>query len=252
MKKSFSLIELVIIIVVVGILYSSIQFSLQNTSLNQAANQVISHINYTRHLAIRDNKIQYYPINNSSRENNRSKFWFKQWWHIKFTDANGDIIYYIFSDSPTDSNSTTFNSKINSKAEYTIELAKNPLDDTYLIGASKEETGNNYPSSNEITKQLNLTKNYNIQKIILQNAYSSSSMSNNRGDRIDILFDSYGTIYMDEGKIGGDAPDINAYDYNYREPLLNTAKIILCHDKNCEKNISICISSKIGNAYLCN
>ena len=85
MKKSFSLIELIIIIIIVGVLYSSITFSLANTNLNQAADQIISHINYTRHLALKDNKMQYYPINNTKTEMNRSKYWFKQWWQIRFT-----------------------------------------------------------------------------------------------------------------------------------------------------------------------
>jgi len=200
--------------------------------------------------------MQYYPINNTNTETNRSKYWFKQWWHLKITDVNNsdgdrDIIYYIFSDSPTQSNSTMFNKITTGSGQHKKELAINPLNSKYFIGASKEETNNvQYPIEEKITKQLNLTKTYNIQKIILENGYSSSSMQNNKGDRIDLLFDNYGNIYMSEGD-KGDNNDINPYDEDKRIALLKTAKIILCQDSNCDINISICLSPKIGNAYLC-
>ena len=244
MKKSFSLIELIIVIIVVGILYSSINFSLANSSLNQAADQIISHINYTRHLAIKDNKMQYYPINNSKIEMNRSKYWFKQWWHLRFSDYNksGVKYYYyeIFTDVPDDSESDNFdqNGK-NPTDKWNDTFAKNPVNHKYLVGNCYSS---GYPDCDKIDETLNLTKSYSIKKIIFNNF--------NVANRAHILFDNYGVIYLDEGK-SGDKGDINPYDKDERVPLLKTAKITLCVDDNCEENISVCISPKIGNAYIC-
>jgi len=248
MKKSFTLIELVIVIIVVAILVIKSNFVLSDTSLNQAADQVIDNINYTHQLALQDNKFQYYPINSSDIELNRTKYWFKQWWHFKITDAGDDIIIYIFQDLPRDSSSTNFDKKTVTKAQYSQELAT--LTGKYLIGASKESTGsNNYPEDSQIFKKLNLSQSFGIKKIEF-NAYSSSSMSDGKGKRIDILFDNYGNTYLKEGE-AGDGGDINPYDEDERKPLTKIAKITLCANDNCEKNISICITPKVGFAYVC-
>ena len=243
-KQSFTLIELIIVIIIIGILYSSISFSISNTSLNQAADQIVSHINYTRHLAIKDNKMQYYPINNSKAEMNRSKYWFKQWWHLRFSDYTKDgTTYYwyeIFTDVPDDSKSYNFdqNGK-NPKDKWEESYAKNSLDNKYLVGNCYSS---GYPDCDEIDETLNLTQNYSVKKIIFNNFNVTS--------RAHILFDNYGVIYLDEGE-SGDKGDINPYDKDERVPLLKTAKITLCADEECEENISVCISAKIGSAYIC-
>jgi len=252
MKKSFSMIELIIVMVVIGILAASMKFSLPNTTLNQAVDQIINHIRYTQQLALRDDKYQSFPLDSSAKEGNRSKFWFKQWWHFKITNAGDDIIYYIFSDSATGSKTTTFDNKTVTSAQYTVELAKSALDQTYIIGANSDDTGNsNYPPKIDTYKRANLSKYYGIKKVILSNAYSSSSMPDGKGDRVDMLFDSYGTVYMREGDTGSDATDTNPYDTSERKKLTDTAKITLCLDDNCEQNKSICIYSETGYVKTC-
>ena len=240
MKKSFSLIELVIVIIVVGILYSSINFSLANSSLNQAADQIISHINYTRHLAIKDNKMQYYPINASKTEMNRSKYWFKQWWQIRFWVSDNNCVYEIFTDLPYNTKSNNFdksgNTPTNDKYR-NLSYAKNPVTQQYLTGLSYDDD-NNYPRNYD--PKLNLTKSYSINKIVI------NGKDVNKSKRF--IFDAYGncyTYYKD-----GDAGDINPYDISHNY-LLKTTKITLCQDEDCEKNISICLSPKIANAYIC-
>jgi len=228
MKKSFSLIELIIVLVVIGILYSTINFNLKDSNLNQAADQLISHINYTRHLAIIDNKMQYYPITHNTQDNNRSKYWFKSWWQLRIgVKTNQEYFYEVFSDSSSHTDSTNFD-----KAGSLIrEFARDPINGKYLDG--------NY--GNDINKQLNLTSTYGIQLIKLNN------IDFKKGS-IRIIFDNKGNIYIDEGK-RGDANDINPYEL--RIPLLNIRKITLCQTNKCDNNISICISPKIGNTYIC-
>jgi len=246
MKKSFSLIELVIVIVIIGILYSSVNFSLNNTTLNQAADQIISHINYTRHLAIKDNKMQYYPTSSNIIELNRSKYWFKQWWQIRFTQNTSnpkDWWYEVFTDLPYDNKTSNFDRLgKNPTNGYEATFAKNPLNKKYLTG----KCGSGFPDCEDIDNRLNLTKTYSIVKIIFTNFKNEQRL----------LFDSYGNVYLREGDYdknngGGDQGDINPYDKDKRVPLLKKAIITLCNDDKCEKNISICISPKIGNAYLC-
>ena len=243
MKRAFSLIELIIVIIVIGILYSSVNYSLADTSLNQAADQLIYHINYTRHLAINDNKMQYYPINDSKIEMNRSKYWFKQWWQIRFStfDDNGQTHYWyeIFSDVPYNSSTKNFDAQANlPTSAWQISIAKNPLNHKLMIGHCG---ASQYPDCNDADDKLDLTKKYGIVKLKFTNFYSNSPR---------LVFNNEGNIFLREGD-DGDAGDINPYDKDERKPLLKTAKITLCQDDKCENNISICITPKIGTVYKC-
>ena len=250
MKKSFTLIELIIVIVVVSILYTSINFSLSDNSLRLAASQFVSHINYTRHLAIKDNKMQYYPMSNTETELNRTKYWFKQWWQLRITkDGDGNLFYEIFSDVPyvssTGSGTYNFDTKGNRPtSKWDETFAKDP-DGKYLIGHCGVAE---YPDCTQVNEKLNLTKYYNIVKIQVEDGthiYNVSSSNNFR-----IVFDQYGNGYKDEGQ-DGDAGDINPYDKDTRPPILNVIKVTFCQDNNCETNISMCLSKKIGNIYYC-
>jgi type II secretory pathway pseudopilin PulG len=249
-KQSFTLIELIVVLIVIAILVIKSNFTLSNTSLNQAADQVMNHINFTRELALKDNKFQYYPINNSVTELNRTKYWFKQWWQIRFTyytkDEKTYYFYEIFSDLPY--NSTHNFSKVgnlpNKKEAWEKTYAKNPVNNLYLVGKNQENSGDNkFPEISD--KKLNLTQSYDIKKVEI-NGYSIDSSSGIKR----FIFDNYGNVYIDEGT-AGDAGDINPYDKDERIPLIAIAKISLCKDDNCNKKIDICITPKVGFAYLC-
>ena len=56
MKKAFTMLELVFVIVIVGILSYFVSSSFQRNPLREAADQVVSHIRYTQHLAMIDDK----------------------------------------------------------------------------------------------------------------------------------------------------------------------------------------------------
>lgn len=55
-KKAFTMIELIMIMVVVGILSIAIIPRIDRDTLLEATNQIVSHIRYTQHLAMMDNK----------------------------------------------------------------------------------------------------------------------------------------------------------------------------------------------------
>jgi len=235
MKKSFTLIELIIVIVVIAILVIKTNFVLSDTSLNQAADQVVSNINYARELALKDNKFQYYPISNSKIELNRTKYWFKQWWQIRFSKSNDEYWYEVFSDVPIDSGKNFDRVGYTPTSLQNFSIAHDGQK-KLLIGICG---GSNYPDCEDINQKLNLTKYYGIKKIKYTNLNTKR-----------LIFDNYGNIYLREGDVG-DGEDINPYDKNERIPLTKTAKITLCKDDNCEKNISICITPKVGFAYIC-
>jgi len=149
-------------------------------------------------------------------------------------------------------NAVTFNKKI-IQSQYAQELAKNG-EGKYKIGISYEETGNtNYPNIKDIEKALNLTKTYGIVRIEYD-GYTSSSMPNNMGNRINLLFDNNGNVFQNEGSYsntssGGDQGDINPLDINRK--LVNSDVFInLCTKLNssgkCDISNSDCIGLKIS------
>ena len=93
MKKAFTMLELVFVIVVMGILAAAIIPSTKTNPVQEAAIQVLSHIRYTQHLAMVDDK-----FDTSDTE------WYKSRWQLIFYngDNSNDVpAYTIFSDNPT-------------------------------------------------------------------------------------------------------------------------------------------------------
>jgi len=254
-SSSFTVLELVIVLIIIGILAYVANFSFFNTSLQVAADNIIKDIRYTQSLALKEDKYQPYPAHacdgsdEGKIECNRSKYWFKQWWHLRITNAGNDIIYYVFSDQPRSSSSTNFDLKTVTASQYTVELAKNPYNNKYLIGANKEDTGNNnYPPKSEIDKNLNLTKTFGIKRVEINQSFSSSSMPGNLGKRVDLLFDNFGNVFFKEGD-AGDAGDINPLDKEKRKILIGLAAIKLCTTTDCSlKDIDHCIQINITPA----
>lgn len=90
MKKAFTLLELVFVVVVIGILASTVLSRTDNSRLQEAAVQVVSHIRYAQHLAMVDDR---YDATNAK--------WYKERWSIRFNmDANSNQLeaYTIFAD----------------------------------------------------------------------------------------------------------------------------------------------------------
>jgi|GEM_PF-620874 len=252
MKKSFSMIELIFVIVVVSILsIVSVPNFNKDTAfyidgekvrdavspeLIKATNQVLSHIRYTRHLALIDNKFQPYPLNGTTEELDRSNFWFKQRWQIQFhptaTD-NRKNSYSIYSDYPSSSSSKHFDKR--PMDDY--EIAKDPLTKKYLSGYSASNIAG-VSSEDELLENVKLIKKFGINKLEV-----SSSCGNNI---FRILFDNMGKIYCnsDNSNTGGDNP--------YKYLSINTYKLTLCKTDPCsENNLSICIAPETGYSYIC-
>lgn len=109
MKKAFTMIELIFVIVVIGILAAVIMPRTGSNKLHEAATQVLSHIRYTQHLAMVDDKFD---------ENNAT--WWKQRWQVRFRTSAGVIQYAVFSNTNQDLN-------INCNATSCDEPAVDPL-----------------------------------------------------------------------------------------------------------------------------
>ncbi len=140
-KQSFSLIELIFVIVIISIVVIQFLPKLSNSKLNLAANKIIIHLKNTRYQAMIDNKF-----------NDKDDFWFRERWTFKFQRCEksiGGVYYVVYSDS-------NHGGHINKN-----ETLKDPLTQKWLYS--------NYDcdASFDESKDILLTKEYGITKIEL-------------------------------------------------------------------------------------
>jgi prepilin-type N-terminal cleavage/methylation domain-containing protein len=146
--RAFTLIEVVFVVVVIGILSAVMAPRVKRATIQEAADQIVSHIRYTQQLALNDNKF-----------NPNDPTWYKTRWQIGFFKTAGtdnSWAYTIFSDINKDGNPNS------------LEIAKNPLNPKqYLTGGYSGTfpyllSGKVNPS---IVKNMNIGHKYSIKNI---------------------------------------------------------------------------------------
>jgi len=146
MKKAFTMMELVFILVVIGILAAVIIPNTKTNPLQEAAIQLLSDIRYTQHLAMVDDKY-----------NSADGSWYKRRWQLLFgTSAdytNGFEAYSIFSDSGAFSGNPGL-----------AELAKNPQSSDKLMTGGYAGVIS-YATDSRVTRKMNLGASYGVTSV---------------------------------------------------------------------------------------
>lgn len=141
MKKAFTMLELVFVLVIIGILAAVMLPQMQSTKLREAAIQVVSHIRYTQHLAMVDDKFD-----------SRDADWYKGRWQLIFGSSaytDNKVAYSIYSDSGAFDGNPNLG-----------ELALDPMSsDKYLSGG---DSGILYTSDSRANKKMNIGLSYGI------------------------------------------------------------------------------------------
>jgi len=217
-KKAFSVLEIVIVIIVIAILATTFTPKFERDTLTQAAHQIISHIRYTQHLALIDDKFNPYE-----------KDWYKRRWQIIFfhrTTASSDGVtpkwgYAVFSDKPDSSGN--FNGIPNVTRD---EIALDPLNGTLLSG------GRTISYNNEKTNK----------KTAIEEAYGIINISfSGCGNARRIAFD-----YLGRPLTGNILSYTSPYPEN--KVLSSVCKITF---SNGRENIKICIEPETGYTHIC-
>lgn len=148
MKKAFTLIELVFVLVIIGVLAAVILPRTKTNPLQEAAIQLASHIRYTQHLAMSDDTYK------SSDDT-----WYKTRWLLvfsssKYTGGNDVWAYTIFSDTA---------GKHTGDAQES-EIARNPLNkERIMTGGYGKAAAINFTSDNfKGMRALNIGTTYGI------------------------------------------------------------------------------------------
>jgi prepilin-type N-terminal cleavage/methylation domain-containing protein len=139
MRTAFSMVELVLVIVVLGILAAVGLPRLERDLRQEAADNILSAIRYTQHLALIDDKTN--PFDSS---------WQKLLWHIRFSTGGDNLDYFYVIASNTDKNSQI------SQAETAID----PANGKYFYNQNGNHTVDSGESSNIL-----IGKKYGIDSI---------------------------------------------------------------------------------------
>jgi prepilin-type N-terminal cleavage/methylation domain-containing protein len=146
MKRGFTLIELIFVVLVIGILSAVLAPRFNRPTIDQAVNQIVSHIRYTQHLAMLDNKFD--PTD---------QFWYRQRWQIQFQTTSGEEYYTIYSNRDEAGTNAIQN-----------DIARNPLNPQQLFTGRKDISTN----TAKYDKNMNLTEKYGITDISFSNSCS--------------------------------------------------------------------------------
>ena len=215
MKKAFTLLEIVFVIVAIGIIAAVMIPRTRSNPLKEAAQQLLSDIRYTQHLAILDDKFNPKDVN-----------WYKKRWQIVFGSNsaanNHQVAYTIFADT----------SKKSSGDPNPAEIAVNPSNPAQLMcGGYSGASSLNINNDNFVgMKKLNLGMSYGVTSLKLQ-----GGCKNNR-----IFFD-----YLGRPMQGKQSEMTWAYSTKttYKRVIMQDCKIVLSDGT---KSVTIVIKPETG------
>lgn len=160
MKKAFTMIELVFVIVVIGILAATIIPNIQTNPLKEAAIQVVSDIRYAQHLAMVDDKY-----------NKNDSHWFEKRWTVLFnSDAHTDNqeSYTVYNDLDANGNPDITATR--------KEVAVDTLNQNkYMSGGFTGENDLDIrdldanPANFQGLKKYNIGKSYGVTNVVFSN-----------------------------------------------------------------------------------
>lgn len=180
MKKAFTLIELVFVMIVLAILAFALWPTKQPTQALEAARQIVAHIRYTQHLALNDDKFATHTDTDGTKQN-IAKDWYKRLWRITFSNGgvdkkckNGGWRYAVYQN-------IAGNLSDKGQPNGANEAAMNPAQAGKVLSACYSGLSTN------TSDELNLGQTYKIENI----DFSEFAAGGIQG----IIFDELGRAY---------------------------------------------------------
>ena len=203
MKKAFTMLELVVVIVVIGIIAAAALPRINDDHIAEAADQVMSHIRYTQHLAMQDSKFD--PTDAR---------WFRKRWSITFTRASfcegaNEWRYSVYHD---DGDAT---GNLNSANE----VARDPSDPSKFM--SSGWAGISRANCANASSKYNLARKFGITNVELRGVCRDGNLQT-------ISFDEFGRPMRSVSTPGGGGAargyDRLVYNGQNCQIVLSTAK----------------------------
>jgi len=212
LTPAFTLLELVFVIIVIGILAALSLPRMERDIRQEAADNILSAIRYTQHLALIDNKHKFNVYD-----------WQKTLWMIRFEKYGSDIIYKIGTDREEDGN-------IDKK-----DAAIDPLSKKYIFSTDATQ-------DSDESKDIFLTKLYGIESVTFNNCKGAQAT-----DAKHIAFDHKGRVYR--GILNTSSTSGGGATNNYATYVKN-GQCEITFGSSSFDNIKIIILEETGFAYI--
>ena len=164
-KRAFTMIELIFVIVVVGILAAIMIPKLNRNASREAANQILTHIRYTQHLAMQDDK---YSIT--------EKGWAKQRWTIAFAKDKVDGCSVDKNNEQTWKYSVYYDKSMTGNPNSQDEFASDIYKTGKLLTAGW--SGMSDSDCKKINKELNIEKRFGVISVDFKDGCSGMQTIN--------------------------------------------------------------------------
>jgi len=148
-KSAFTMIELILVIVVLGILAALAMPRVDRDSRQEAADNILSAIRYTQHLALMDNKT-----------NPNDPLWQMTLWQIRFAQNGGEWHYVVAANNNHGANLDR------------IESAVDPSNGKYMWSNDATIDGDESPS-------IFISQKYGIQNVDFTNCVGQTGAAGN-------------------------------------------------------------------------
>jgi len=220
-KKAFTMLEVIFVLIIIGILAAIIMPEMKSNKLREAAIQVVSHIRYTQHLAMVDDK---FDTTNTK--------WYSERWNMLFgtsssgtKNTHGKIAYSLFSDRD---NGSGHDGKPNLS-----ELAIDPSNSAkYMSGGY---SGILDTDDSRANKKMNIGKSYGVDSVEFNGGCASATIKR-------LTFDHQGR------PIKGTIHGFNK-SYEANRLIQTRCGIVL---KSSEGSITIAVEPETGYAHIVN
>ena len=212
---AFTIIELVLVIVVLGILAAFAMPRLERDHKQEAADNILSAIRYTQHLALIDDKHRY---------NNSDKDWQKALWQIRFTNNSGVVFYTIATNMDLGNNLDQ------------NESAIDPQNGKYMHSGDAI-------LDNDESPNIFLTKKYGINSVTFNDCHGTQDSSANH-----IAFDRLGRPHR--GITNTSSTGGGGAENDYRTYIKNKNCTISFSSPAFDSNLTIEIERETGYAFI--
>jgi len=227
-KAGFTMIELIMVIVVLGILSALAMPRIDRDIRQLAADNVLSAIRFTQHMALMDNV-----------ERPGTDTWQRMFWRFgKEGCSDNGIFYYVGSDKDMGGGLGE------------TEAAIDPVNGGWMLGQTTRAcegdiSNQTYASGRSASKNIFLTKLYGISegKMI----FSSSCRTLVNGTTGHIAFD-----YLGRPHSRGTAAGISFATPNYNTLISTDCSITLSFDDASINNVIITVEKETGRAFIAN
>ena len=224
MKKAFSLLELVLVVFILGIIFSVMPFNFSKNKLLEGAQQILNDIHYTRTLAMMQEDFRIENLAVAKRE------WYKNKWQLYFIKSSSATqnqqTYTIFLDKNGDGNANLGKTQVNLDREIAIDL----INPKKLMNSG--QSGVISKNDEKASKKFNIEKSFGITQVQFKGSCSGTTR---------LVFDKLGRLYSPLKNAKGN------FDKNLA--LKDEKCIIKLLDKN-KQNLCIVVENLSGFAYI--